>query len=606
MTAMPSLAAKTPATQAMLTAGTIFGAYRIEGHLGEGGMGVVYRALHTTLGRAVALKVMRAEFTSDREFAERFLREARTAAAISHPNVVAIHDAGELDGRLFMAFELVGDGDLASLLDRRGTLPWNEALRLIDHCAAGIEAIAKGGLVHRDIKPTNVFIDADGRAKLGDFGLARSATGDDRMTNTGVGMGTPSYMSPEQAHGLGDIDQRSDLHALGGTLYTLLTRKPPYEGATAWVVVNKVCNEPSPDPRALNPGVPAGVAALVLALMTKERAERPQTATEVRVMIAALLAGDEQATLALRPPSSLYLSPTTASGAAVLPPGRSERALGPWAPVWRWSPLVLTVLLALLPLALCDLLNLHRAGAWPWDEPGFWLLLLPAAAAGSALLWLPLRRLALARTPDLTALSARERWPGVLASAALAGGAAALTLGALCELFRWRADAWITVQCVLGLFCAVAWTWIWGRHPLAIDARAHHGRQLDRLVLLISGTLALSVLCLLLIAQREPVMTPVESPRTTTAKPEPTKRTGFWAQVKDTFREGRDSAREVISPTPGGTSTRTPAGPDNVLIHAPAAAGCGLLAGLALVVVLPGLLTLIARRRERAAATPRI
>lgn len=576
VTAMPSLAARTEARSAAkaptaavpLTPGAHFGAYRIDGHLGEGGMGVVYRAVHTTLGRPAALKVMRAELSSDRGFAERFLREARTAAAISHPNVVAIHDAGECDGRLFMAFELVGDGDLASLLDRRGNLPWTEALRLIDHCAAGVEAIAKAGLVHRDIKPTNVFIDAEGRAKLGDFGLARSAAGEDRMTNTGVGMGTPSYMSPEQAHGLVDIDQRSDLHALGGTLYTLLTRKPPYEGATAWVVVNKVCNEPAPDPRALNPGVPAGVAALVQALMAKERAERPQTATEVRVMIAALLAGDEQATLALRPPTAVGgASPATISGAATLPPDRAEQTLGRLAPAWRWSPPTLAALLALLPLPVCALVDLRRAGAWPWDQPGFWLLLLLALAASSALLWLPLRRLALATQAGLPPLAARERWPGVLAGALLIGGATALALGALCELFRWRADAWISLQLLLGVATAGAWAWRWLRHPLADEARAHHDRHLARLAAGIGAAGVLVSLCLLLISQREP-----ETRRAAS---------GFWSQVRDSFRE--------------------PAGPvrGNVLAQAPAAAGTGILAALALVVALPGALTLAARRRER-------
>lgn len=614
VTAMPSLAAKTPATAVALAPGTSFGAYRIEGRLGEGGMGVVYRAVHTTLGRPVALKVMRAEFASDREFAERFLREARTAAAISHPNVVAIHDAGELDGRLFMAFELVAGGDLASLLDRRGAaLPWNEALRLIDHCAAGIEALAKAGLVHRDLKPTNVFLAEDGRAKLGDFGLARSATGDDRMTNTGVGMGTPSYMSPEQAHGLGDIDQRSDLHALGGTLFTLLTRKPPYEGATAWVVVNKVCNDPPPDPRELNPAVPAGVAALVQTLMAKERAERPQTATEVRVMVATLLAGDQQATLALPGvlpnTSESTQMPATISGAAVLPPSRSERALGRYAAAWRMMPLPLTVLLSLLPLLLCPLIGIERAGAWPWDEPGFWLLVLPTTAAWQALLWLPLRRLALAGRHGLPPLTVGERWPGVIAGAVLMGAAAALTLGALCELFRWRADAWIMVQLVLGAAIAVAWLWAWARHRLSGDPRAHHARHLIRLSEGVGGAAALTVLCLLLLTLREPtVVTPPEAAKPETAKSEPTVRsaaTGFWSQLRDTFRDGR-AGRETKEPgTPRQAATSAPAVTHGyLLIHSPAAAGTGILSGLVLAVLLPGVLTLAARRRERAVGTP--
>jgi hypothetical protein len=367
------------------------------------------------------------------------------------------------------------------------------------------------------------------------------------------------------------------------------------------VVVNKVCNEPAPDPRALNPGVPAGVAALVQALMAKERAERPQTATEVRVLISQLLSGDQQDTLVLRPTSQVAAMPATISGATVLPPGRSERALGGLAGVWRVLPLALAAALALLPLPLCPAVGLQRSGAWPWDDPGFWLLLLLTVAAWTALLWLPLRRLALTFRRDLSPLAVRERWPGVIGGAVLVGGAAALALGALCELFRWRADAWITVQGVLGAVTAIAWTWGWTRHPLAADARAHHGRHLVRLTEAVGGAGALAVLCLLLLTLRDPAPAP-EAPRAEPAKSEAPKRTGgFWSQVRDTFREGRASAREAVAPR---ETVPTPAPSGLLLTQAPAAAGTAILAGLALAVLLPGLLTLVARRRERRVGTP--
>ncbi|MCK6490448.1 MAG: serine/threonine protein kinase, partial [Planctomycetes bacterium] len=257
-----------------LAAGSQFGPFRIEGRLGSGGMGVVYRAVQGLLERPVALKVMRPELESDADFTARFLREARAAAAVCHQNCVAIHDAGRIDGRLYLAFQFVEGGDLDALLARRGPLPEAEAVAIAAGCCAGLQAIHEAGLVHRDLKPHNVFLDARGRPRLGDFGLARRSAGDDRLTATGAGMGTPAYMAPEQANGVADIDIRADIHALGGTLYTLLTGQPPFSGATAWAVVQEVCTAPAPDPRQLVPGLSEGVAAVALRAMAKRREDR--------------------------------------------------------------------------------------------------------------------------------------------------------------------------------------------------------------------------------------------------------------------------------------------------------------------------------------------
>lgn len=379
-----------PSEQATLTAapatedpifsdGTLFGPYRILGKLGEGGMGMVYHAVQGTLERHVALKVMRPELLKEAGFAERFLREARAAASVCHQNTVLIFDAGTIEGRLYMAFQYVEGGDLDALLKAQERFDPARAAELVADCAAGLEALAEAGLVHRDIKPHNIFLDAKGRPRLGDFGLARRAEGSDRMTVTGVGMGTPAYMSPEQAQGLGEIDVRADIHALGGTLYTLVTGKPPFGGATAWAVVNAVVNEPAPDPRMEDPRLPEGLAAVVLKAMAKRPEDRYQSPGELRAdllrLVDALRGGRGQV-----------------AGALPLMPGDSP--LGPFAGrAWLW-PVGYAAATALLPLVLGPLTGVNPDFTTQgWDKPTFWALWLGGIALNVLLLWLPLRLL---------------------------------------------------------------------------------------------------------------------------------------------------------------------------------------------------------------------
>nr|MBA3938581.1 serine/threonine protein kinase [Planctomycetota bacterium] len=195
------------------------GGYRILARLGAGGMATVYRALQVGLQREVALKVVAQHLAGDADFGERFLREARAGALVNHVNVVACYDAGRADGQLYMAMELVSGGDLAQLLERKGgTLDEALALNLMRDSAAGLEAIEAAGLIHRDLKPANIFLTERGVAKLADLGLVRF-TGDDRVTQPGMVMGTPAYISPEQARGVADVDIRTDIYSLGASLY---------------------------------------------------------------------------------------------------------------------------------------------------------------------------------------------------------------------------------------------------------------------------------------------------------------------------------------------------------------------------------------------------
>ena len=273
----------------------IIGGHRLLSKLGQGGMGTVYKAVQLSMDRIVALKVMRSELAKDQGFVERFLREARASGRISSPHVVACHDVGIDHGIPYMSLELLEGGDAVRLMRKAGgRLDEGRALALLRDCCIGLQAVHAAGLIHRDIKPHNIFIDADGRAKLADLGLARREDGDDRLTMTGQAMGSPAYMSPEQARGASDLDIRSDIHALGATVYHLLTGHPPYNAGSLFATVHAVINAPVPDPRGEAPGLSVGASALVRAMLAKEPGARPQTPEELLEHLDNLLDGSQQ------------------------------------------------------------------------------------------------------------------------------------------------------------------------------------------------------------------------------------------------------------------------------------------------------------------------
>jgi len=252
--------------------------YRIESELGRGGMGVVYRATDTILDRTVALKSLPAELLSHRELVARFQREAKVVAALTHPHIVAVYDLVHQDGQLYMAMELVVGQDLAGLMSKQGALPEAQALAIAVQCARALAHAHAQGIVHRDFKPDNVLLTADGTAKVSDFGIAK-AQDKPQMTQTGAVMGTPYYMSPEQATG-GDVDSRTDLYALGATLYELLSGAPPFTGNTAQLLMKHLNEEPPPlADRA--PHLDRRVCELVHALLQKDRERRPTSMAAV-------------------------------------------------------------------------------------------------------------------------------------------------------------------------------------------------------------------------------------------------------------------------------------------------------------------------------------
>jgi predicted Ser/Thr protein kinase len=270
----------------------VLGHCRLTRKIGEGGMGVVWLARHETLEKDVAVKVLPAGFASEPEAVQRFLREARSAARLEHPNVVQVLDAGSSEGTHFIVMQFVDGTDLQKVLKKKGKLEVADALAIAKRVALALGAAHKMGIIHRDIKPANILLTKQGRVMVADFGLARDIKGGASLTNSQDVMGTPHYLSPEQARGE-DLDGRSDLYSLGGTLYTLLTGKQPFTGSSpVSVAVKHASADEKPEPvRKLVPDIPAPVEALVEKLMAKKAADRYPSGETVAAAIDAIKTG---------------------------------------------------------------------------------------------------------------------------------------------------------------------------------------------------------------------------------------------------------------------------------------------------------------------------
>jgi HD-like signal output (HDOD) protein len=253
--------------------------YELKKILGRGAMGVVFLGFEPGLRRSVAVKMLAPEMAAVPIARQRFAREARSAAAIRHENVVGIYAVREAAGLSYLGMEFVDGGDLEGRLERDKQLPVAEVIRLARQMAAGLGAAHDQHIVHRDIKPANIMLaNPDGKVKLSDFGLARSAE-DPSLTTAGALVGSPLYMSPEQVRGQ-ELDGRSDLFSLGSVLYSALIGKPPFLGRHVAAVLHNVCELKPPPPHAIRPEVPAALSAAVMRLLEKEREDRCQTAAE--------------------------------------------------------------------------------------------------------------------------------------------------------------------------------------------------------------------------------------------------------------------------------------------------------------------------------------
>ena len=272
---------------------TLAGKYRIEGFLGQGGMGAVYRATHVMLGKPVALKLIRPEIVTSPEVVRRFQREARAASLLSHPNIVTIYDLGQAeDGTLYLAMELCAGMSLKDLIVAEGPLDPHRAARLCRAIAGALALAHKHRIVHRDLKPQNVMVarTAEGHEtpKLLDFGIAKAVETDGAtLTSTGMVLGTPRYLSPEQAKSL-SVDGRSDLYSLGIIFYEMLVGHVPFDDPSVPSLLVKHMAEPPRPPSELRPEVPAAIESIVLRLLEKDPARRFQSAEDLSAALAAI------------------------------------------------------------------------------------------------------------------------------------------------------------------------------------------------------------------------------------------------------------------------------------------------------------------------------
>jgi serine/threonine-protein kinase len=313
-------------------------------------MSSVYRAHDRLLERSVALKILHEQYTRDEGYVERFRREARSVAQLTHPNIVTVIDRGEQDGRQFIVFEYVDGLNLKELIDEEGPLPVGQAIELALQVARGLSFAHEQGLVHRDVKPQNVLIDADGRAKVTDFGIARSLDVDG-MTITGTIMGTSNYIAPEQARGQ-PVDAQTDVYSLGCVLYELLAGRPPYEGDNFVTVAMQHVNDPVPSIRDVRPDVPPRLDIAIERAMAKEHDQRYGSMADFAAELEACYAeadGNEGATV---------IAPRVAMQA---PAARAARPRRRRRPVWPLA--LLGVALAAIAGAVIGLLAFRHHGS---------------------------------------------------------------------------------------------------------------------------------------------------------------------------------------------------------------------------------------------------
>jgi formylglycine-generating enzyme required for sulfatase activity/uncharacterized membrane protein len=288
--------------------------YEVIEVVGQGGMGVVLRAFDTKLSRIVAVKVMAPELAANPQAVKRFLREAKTAAAVHHDHVVTIHAVGDHHQPPYLVMQFVEGQTLQQKIDREGALELKTILRIGSQTAAGLAAAHKHGLIHRDVKPANILLENGvERVKITDFGLARAAD-DMEMTQTGIIAGTPQYMSPEQAKGE-PVDSRSDLFSLGSVLYTMCAGRPGFRAETTMGVLKRVCEDAPRPIREVNPEIPTWLEAIVLRLLAKNPADRFGSAAEVSDLLGQHLAHEQNPSQVMRP-TTVVLPP------AELQPGK--------------------------------------------------------------------------------------------------------------------------------------------------------------------------------------------------------------------------------------------------------------------------------------------
>ena len=342
--------------------------YRLGERIAAGGMGSVYRAVDETLDRRVAVKVLRRELADDPTFLERFRREARAAAGLAHPGVAGVYDYGELGGQPFIVMELVEGETLAERVAARGSLPWAEAFAVGEQVARALAAAHTHRLVHRDVKPANILLGADGRAKVTDFGIAKAAMLT-TLTRTGMVLGSANYVAPEQAQG-GDVGPAADQYSLGCVLFEAVTGATPYRGSNPVAIATQHVSAAVPDPREHRPDLPHRAADLIRRALDKQPDRRfASTAAMADALAAALEDPADARSGSPAAAATVPLAVTRGTVPSHLPPVPTPPA--PWTAAGRpragWPGWWVLGLGTLVVIALLLLAWLPRSGRF--DPP---------------------------------------------------------------------------------------------------------------------------------------------------------------------------------------------------------------------------------------------
>ncbi len=290
--------------------GRTLGDFEILAELGRGAMGVVYKARQVSLNRIVAMKVLPPQFTYDESYVARFKREARSAAQLEHPAIISIYEIGERDSLHYIIMRYIEGETLRDIMQREGQMPLQRVINLIAPVVAALDYAHSQGVIHRDIKPSNIMVSRTGSIFLTDFGLARTVGGNGGLTATGMIMGTPDYMSPEQARGVGNIGAPTDIYALGIVIYQMLTNVLPFEAESTLGMLYARLIEPPKPPRTFRPDLSPAVEAVLLKALDREPARRYQRAGEMlEALVASMQAADNQATFVVSRPSAPHTAP---------------------------------------------------------------------------------------------------------------------------------------------------------------------------------------------------------------------------------------------------------------------------------------------------------
>ena len=333
--------------------GKQLGQYQLVAPLGEGGMAVVYKAYQPSMERYVALKILPRQYAADPTFLQRFQQEARIIASLEHPGILPVYDYGQADGYTYIVMRFVQGHTLADLLQGE-PLPPSQIAEIMGKIAAALDHAHTRGVVHRDVKPSNVLIDQNGNLLLTDFGVAKMLLASAKLTASGAFIGTPTYASPEQCLGIQDIDRRSDVYSLGAILYEMATGRPPFHAETPMAIVIKHIHDPLPLPRSLNPALPESVERVILKALAKQPEGRYQTAGEMAKALEAALAEPGTETGTIVPPMPVPPTPISAKRRPI--------------PAWGWALgclAIISIVAALTGVAIWAWMTLRSTPTTP-------------------------------------------------------------------------------------------------------------------------------------------------------------------------------------------------------------------------------------------------